>query len=73
MIARAATKRTNASQDYAVLRQEAWLLVDRIMQTLLDDSEPEGVNWGHVGDMAATRDELRWISDRIFTEGEYAA
>jgi hypothetical protein len=70
----AATKQQNASQDYAELKQEAWRLIDRIMVEggFLDDSEPEGVNWGHVGDMAQTRNDLRAISDRLFHEGEHA-
>ena len=72
MIAKAATRQLNASQDYAVLKQEAWRLADRIMLALCDDSEPEGVNWGHVGDMAEARDELRLVSDRMFHEGEHA-
>ena len=72
MITKADTKDLNASQDYAALKQEAWLLVDRIMSTLIDDSELEGVNWGHVGDMGETRTSLRAISDRLFHEGEHA-
>ena len=49
MIAKAATRQLNASQDYAVLKQEAWRLADRIMLALYDDSEPEGVNWATSG------------------------
>jgi hypothetical protein len=71
-ITRAATGQMNASQDYAELKQECWRLIDRIMGEFLDDSEPEGVNWGHVGDMGETRNSLREISDRLFHEGEYA-
>ena len=72
MIAKAATRHQYASQDYAVLKEEAERLARRIMENLNDDSEPEGVNWGHVGDMARTRDGLREVSDAMFIEGEYA-
>ena len=71
-IAKADTRQQNASQDYAALKQEAERLARRIMEALNDDSEPEGVHWGHVGDMAQTRGDLRAISDRLFHEGEHA-
>ena len=55
-----------------MLKEEAERLARRIMENLNDDSEPEGVHWGHVGDMARYRDGLRAVSDAMFTEGEYA-
>ena len=30
------------------------------------------ITWGHVGDIATTRRELQELSDRLFSEGEYA-
>jgi hypothetical protein len=62
----------NASQDYSELKQEAVRLARRILEALDDGGlEPYGVDWGHVGDIAATRDDLRQASDRLFQEGEW--
>ncbi|MCF6199924.1 MAG: hypothetical protein L3J67_11130 [Hyphomicrobiaceae bacterium] len=33
---------------------------------------PDEVNWGHVGDIGWTAEQLRGITDRAFGEGEYA-
>ena len=71
-VAVAATKHVNASQDYAELRQEAVQLARRILAELDSDTEPEGVQWGHVGSMAHVRTQLRGINDQLFNEGEYA-
>ena len=30
------------------------------------------ITWGHVGDIASTRKALQELSDRLFSEGEYA-
>jgi len=37
-----------------------------------DDSPAEGLTWAHVGDIAETRRTLQELSDRLFSEGEYA-
>jgi hypothetical protein len=50
-------------------------LVERIADAIASHDvspDPESVNWGHVGDIAQTRRELQAISDRLFSEGEYA-
>jgi len=45
------------------------------LQALSDDHfnvAPAQVNWGHVGDIGWTAEQLRGITDRAFGEGEYA-
>jgi hypothetical protein len=65
----ATTHQANASHDYSELKQECARLLHSIIGQFSDDSEPANVNWGHVGDMADTRDQLREISDQLFGEG----
>ena len=52
----------------------ALALLARITEHLAnhDDAPAEGLHWGHVGDIASTRKALQEISDRLFSEGEYA-
>lgn len=71
MIPVADTTHKNASQDYAALRQEAVRLARRILTDLDSDTEPAGVHWGHVGDMATVRRALRDVNDQMFGEGEH--
>jgi hypothetical protein len=35
--------------------------------------DPEAINWGTVGSMEKTRQDLQALSDWLFAEGEYAA
>ena len=45
------------------------------LQTLSDEhfhAHPEEIHWGHVGDLADISKNLREITDRAFSEGEYA-
>lgn len=35
--------------------------------------EPEGVSWGHVGDLGFVAERLRQACDFIFEEGEHAS
>ena len=45
------------------------------LQTLSDEhfeANPDGIHWGHVGDLADISKNLREICDRAFQEGEYA-
>ncbi len=52
--------------------------VTEILERLLehyrnhDDAPADGLNWGHVGDIAHARWELQELSDQLFSEGEYA-
>ncbi len=56
----------------------ALALLARITEAIAnhDDAPVEDpdtdITWGHVGDIATTRRELQEISDRLFSEGEYA-
>jgi len=52
----------------------ALALVERIRDAIVnhDDAPADGLHWGHVGDIAQTREQLQKISDRIFNEGEHA-
>ena len=73
MINRAATQGLSASQDYAELKQEAVRLARRILAQLDDGGmEPVDLYWGHVGDMASYRNQLRQLSDQMFGEDEAA-
>lgn len=36
-------------------------------------TDPNKVNWGHVGDMRRIELKLKELSDFLFNEGEYAA
>ena len=45
------------------------------LQELSDDHfnvAPDEVNWAHVGDIGWTAEHLRELTDRAFSEGEYA-
>ena len=35
--------------------------------------DPEAIDWGTVGSMEKTRQDLQALSDWLFDEGEYAA
>ena len=56
----------------------ALALIERIHDAIAnhDDAPVEDpdtdITWGHVGDIAETRKALQEISDRLFSEGEYA-
>ena len=56
----------------------ALALLARITEAIAnhDDAPVEDpdtdINWGHVGDIAETRKALQELSDRLFSEGEYA-
>jgi hypothetical protein len=52
----------------------ALALLVRITEHLAnhDDAPAEGLHWGHVGDIAETRRTLQELSDRLFSEGEFA-
>ena len=56
----------------------ALALLARITEAIAnhDDAPVEDpdtdITWGHVGDIAETRKALQELSDRLFSEGEYA-
>ena len=65
-------KGTSARADYVRLLMEATQLAYRMAKHLNNDSLPEVINWGHVGEMAETVKGLHAVADRMFAEGEYA-
>jgi hypothetical protein len=64
---------TSADEAFDRLLAEATAIATRIAHELADGAFPEGLDWGHVGDMAETVQGLRAVSDRMFAEGEHAA
>ena len=63
---------TSASAEFARLLAEAIAIATRTAGELADGESPKGLDWGHVGDMAATVQGLHEVADRMFAEGEYA-
>jgi hypothetical protein len=63
---------TDAAYTYNERHIEAAAIAARITESLVNDKWPEGLDWGHVGDMAETVKGLRAVSDRMFGEGEHA-
>ena len=59
---------------YMAHHAAALALIERIREAIAnhDDSPAEGLTWAHVGDIAETRRTLQELSDRLFSEGEYA-
>ena len=63
---------------YMANHAAALALLDRITQHLAnhDDAPVEDpdtdIDWGHVGDIAETRKVIQELSDRLFSEGEFA-
>ena len=64
---------TSADAEFDRLLAEAIAIAARIAHELADGELPDGLDWGHVGDMAETVRGLRAVSDRMFAEGEHAA
>ena len=63
----------SASAEFDRLLAEATAIATRIAHELAHGEVPDGLDWGHVGDMAETVRGLRAVSDRMFAEGEHAA
>jgi hypothetical protein len=60
---------------YMAAHADALALVERIHEAIENHDispDPDALNWGHVGDIVETRRQLQAISDRLFSEGEYA-
>jgi len=68
------TTKPTALDAYMENQAAALALVERIQAAIANHDTapaPEGLNWGHVGDMAETVKGPRAVSDRMFAEGEY--
>lgn len=70
------TRDTRTALDaYMAHHAAALALVERIHEAIANHDispDPEGITWGHVEDIAATRTALLELSDLLFGEGEYA-
>jgi len=68
------TTKPTAIEAYMTHHAAALALLARITDAIAnhDDAPADGLNWGHVGDIAETRTTLQELSDRLFSEGEYA-
>ena len=47
----------------------------KMLKAMADDHfevDPDGINWGHVGDLERIAQELQAINDRLYKRGEYA-
>ena len=49
-------------------------MLDRLQVLSADhfETDPDGINWGHVGTLNQYRAKLREITDSAFREGEHA-
>lgn len=68
------TRRTNATTAFLARKAEIDALLTRIRDLSEDHFEvdPDEIHWGHVGDLARVVDQLKSITDALFSEGEYA-
>ncbi len=74
------TRDTRTALDACMAHHAAAIeLLARITEAIADHDDvpvedPDtDLHWGHVGDIAETREALQGISDRLFSEGEHAA
>lgn len=68
-------KSTGTALDAYVRKTAAIDALIRRLQGACDEhffNGPEGVQWGHVGDLTAIEEGLQHICDQVFREGEYA-
>lgn len=63
---------TEAQREYNRRRLESLGIAESIVMRLRELTNEPRVHWGHVGDLARTRDALQEIEDRLFSKGEYA-
>ena len=72
---RRAENHERALAAYVEHHAAAAVLINRI-QTAIENHDlapdPESIDWGTVGSMEKTRQDLQALSDWLFNEGEYA-
>ncbi|MEW6018160.1 MAG: hypothetical protein AB1760_08810 [Pseudomonadota bacterium] len=71
---RRATDNSKALDAFIAARLEIDSMLERL-KALSDDhfeTNPDEINWGHVGSLSYYRDKLREITDMAFREGEHA-
>jgi hypothetical protein len=71
---RRATDSSKALDAFIAAKLEIDSMLERL-KALSDDhfeTNPDEINWGHVGSLSHYRDKLREITDMAFREGEHA-
>ncbi|GAK46855.1 hypothetical protein ADZ37_19080 [Pannonibacter phragmitetus] len=71
---RRATDNSKALDAFIAAKLEIDSMLERL-KALSDDhfeTNPDEINWGHVGSLSHYRDKLREITDMAFREGEHA-
>lgn len=71
---RAATDNTKALNAFLAAKVEIDTMLERLKALSDDhfDSDPDEINWGHVGSLNHYASLLRQITDSAFSEGEHA-
>ncbi|GAA0651081.1 hypothetical protein GCM10009424_30090 [Sphingomonas ursincola] len=71
---RRATDNSKALDAFIAAKLEVDSMLERL-KALSDDhfeTNPDEINWGHVGSLSHYRDKLREITDMAFRKGEHA-
>ena len=71
---RRAIDNSKALDAFITAKLEIDTMLERL-KALSDDhfeTDPDEINWGHVGSLSHYRDKLREITDMAFREGEHA-
>ena len=71
---RRATDNSNALDAFLAAKFEIDVMLERLAALSEDhfDTNPDEIDWGHVGTLNHYRDRLREITDSAFNEGEFA-
>lgn len=71
---RKATDNAKALDAFIAAKIEIDAMLERLVALSADhfETNPDEINWGHVGTLNHYRAKLREISDSAFREGEYA-
>ena len=69
-----ATDNTKAINAFIAAKAEIDAMLERLAALSADhfETNPDEINWGHVGTLNHYRAKLREISDSAFREGEHA-
>ena len=71
---RRATDNTKAIHAFIAAKTEIDAMLERLAALSADhfETNPDEINWGHVGTLNHYRAKLREITDMAFNEGEHA-
>jgi hypothetical protein len=72
--AKARSSRENALAAFMVKKAEIDTMLERLTTLSADhfETNPEEINWGHVGNLGHYASLLKQITDMAFKEGEHA-